>query len=425
MLHTTGHRLKQIEQLISVLEQRFRIKVEDFIHLYTANESGEAICQALGLTENGLRTIAKTLNLRMPKKYRQNDITLYYSRFTDSEVNLKLHEVTGDLDASYKDAIKLERQLLHTKRELQKYKSQALRSATDIDLQEVMDAVLSSVRPVRPVNVQIRTPSTHYADYTQFIMLSDMHCEETVSSDDVGNVNEYNWEEFERRLAVVFNEALQAYRGERKCILMSGGDQLSGLIHDTLETTGKPTGKAVADLAKVLADYTNVLASVYEEVEIMGVTGNHGRLSDNRKSHANGFNLEYMMFQLWEALTIKENVVFNFGTSGYALTNIGGMTLALHHGDYHRSGGGIPRTLKVQEIIRQTTGVIPEHIFQGHLHMPALEMTPQGGVYLTNGCMIGSNSYAHSNGFVAMPWNQTIGSFLPNGVLENSRLVTG
>ena len=416
--------MKQIEQLISVLEGRFRVKVEDFVHLYEAKESGESICQALGLTENGLRTVAKTLNLRLPKKFRNNDLALYYSRFTDSEVNLKLQEVTGDLDASYKDAIKLERQLLHTKRELQKYKSQALKSATEIDLEEVRVAVLNSVRPIRPVTVQIRTPSTHYADYTQAIVLSDLHFEECVSHNDVGLANSYDWGIAERRLEKVFAESLQAYRGEGKCLLFILGDTISGIIHDTLESTSKPTGQALAELAQLLAQHIHTLSEVYESVEVLSVTGNHGRISEQRKSTANGFNFEYLLIQILSGLVPQVNVHFEHSTCGYVHTTVGNKVIVGHHGDFHRAGYGAAKTLKVSEAIRQAIGVQAYHIIQGHTHTPSIEMMHTGGQYITNGSLIGANGYSHSNGFTGLIWSQTLLSFLPDGNIENIRMAT-
>lgn len=415
--------MKQIEKLIGNLSSKFKVDIEQYTRLYQDGLNREELAEALNMSEYAVRAIAQALNLRMALKYRAKDLALYYSRFEDSEVNVKLNEVAGDLDASYKDNVKLERQITALRRELSKYKSVFKDSPASFDVEDIQQLVKESMRPMRAANVTIATRSDYYKDYTQFILLSDLHFEEAVNSNDVGLANSYNWEEAERRLSLVFQESLQAYRGESKCIILLGGDLLSGIIHDTLESTTKPTGQAVVELAQILADHTNALQAVYEEIEVMFVTGNHGRLSEQRKSHGQGYNLEHMMVHIMKGLT-ADSVKYNVSTTGYCISVVGDKVIALHHGDFHRAGYGIPRVLKVQEAIRQTTGVVPYTIFQGHTHTPLIESSPSGGQYITNGSLIGINGYTHTNGFIGLPWSQTIGSFMPDGTIENTRWIS-
>jgi hypothetical protein len=46
------------------------------------------------------------------------------------------------------------------------------------------------------------------------------------------------------------------------------------------------------------------------------------------------------------------------------------------------------------------------------------------GKYITNGSLIGSNSYSVTNGMLGKAWGQVIGTWLPNGLIENVRLIS-
>lgn len=417
--------MKQVEELIKALELKYKVSIDTFLDYYTRGAPRDEMAIALDSKEWTVRTIMSALNLRSAKRYRQHDYSYFLSRFGDtSNVELveELQEANESLDQLSKDLVAKEQQLKKARRELSKYRRA---HGEPLDVSDIIRGLSKPTELPRAISISMDVNPTEYYWYTKFIILSDLHCEEIVDAKDVGLVNTYNWEEFERRLNIVFSEVIHGYRGERKCILASIGDQISGIIHDTLETTGKYTGEAVADIAKLLASYTKTLAELFEEVEVVAVTGNHSRLSDHRKSSANGYNLEYLMFEIWKALVPNTNVVFKFGHSGYITTSISDKVFGFHHGDYHRAGFGTMKSLKVQEAFRQATGLVPHHIAQGHLHTPMIENMHTGGQYITNGSMIGANSYSHSSGFTGLPWSQTIGAIDPHGNIEYTRWVTG
>jgi len=414
--------MKQVVELVESLERKYKLNIEKLLELYQKNLPRDVMAEKLGVQEWTIRTVMNALNCRMAKKYRAHDYSYFLSRYGDaSDVELveELQEMKEDLDQLSKDLVNKEFQLKKARREVNKYRRA---HGEPLDIPELLRSI---IKPIElPTITSAPTAIDKYRDYTQLVILSDLHCEEIVSPKDVGISNVYNWEEFERRLSLVFSEVIDNYRGEHKCIIASIGDQISGIIHDTLESTGKYTGEAVADIAKLLAKYTNTLAVVYDKVEVVAVTGNHSRLSDHRKSTANGFNLEYLMFEIWKALTTT-NVTFNFGHSGYIVAEIGGKHFGFHHGDYHRAGFGTTKSLKIQDAFRQATGIMPYHIAQGHLHTPMIENMHTGGQYITNGSMIGANSYSHSSGFTGLPWSQTTILLDQNGNIEFSRWITG
>lgn len=408
--------MKQVERLIETLESRFKIKIESFLDLYERNASSELLQESLGITENTVRVITRTLNIRMPKKHRSNDLALLKSRFGDSEVSEDLRETKGDLEASYRDNLKLEKKLVDMRRELQKYKSAV---KPEVDFDEIRNAVLSAVRPMKPVEVKVLSRSNYFKDYVQWILLSDLHFEATVTKDDVGLSNEYSWGIAKGRLAKVFAESVNSYRGEDKCVVMMAGDIFDGLIHDSLETASKPLGKAIAELAVIMKEHLEVLAGLYNEVEVLCISGNHERQTDRKKSHAQGYGYAYLFYELVQAMMVAQsNTKVFISTSGYITTNIGSVPIGMMHGDYVLGPTNDIKILKVKELFRQTLGVIPQHIFSGHTHIPEVKLSGNSSHWVCNGSLIGTNAYSHTNGFVGVDWAQAIGSFTPEGKVE-------
>ncbi len=409
--------MKQVEKLIENLEGKFKIKVESFLDLYERNASSELLQESLGITENTVRVITRTLNIRMPKKHRSNDLALLKSRFGDSAVSLDLQETKGDLEASYRDNLKLEKKLVEMRRELQKFK--LVHKNPEIDFEEIRNAVLGAIRPVKPVEVKVLQNSKKFAGHVQWILLSDLHFEATVTRDDVGDSNEYSWEIAKSRLAKVFAESINSYRGEDKCIVMMAGDIFDGLIHDSLETAGKPLGKAIAELAVIMKEHLDILAGIYNEVEILCVSGNHERQADRKKSHAQGYGYAYLFYELIQAMmAAQSNTKVIISTSGYITTTIGTTPIGMMHGDYVLGPTNDIKVLKVKELFRQTLGVIPQHIFSGHTHIPEVKLSGNSSHWICNGSLIGTNAYSHTNGFVGVDWAQAIGSFTPEGKVE-------
>lgn len=411
--------MKQVEELVEALEKKYSVSIDRLLELYTRNTPRDEMAETLGTKEWTIRTIMSALNLRGPKKFRQHDYSYFLSRFGDtSSVELveELQEANESLDQLSKDLVAKEQQLNKARRELSKY-----RRAHGAPL-DVSDIVRGLSKPTELPRAILK--ETNYSQHTQLVLLSDCHVEEVVSTSDVGASNEYNWSIMQERLSSVFSEALNSHRGERKIVVASLGDQFSGVIHDTLEHTGKPLGEAIAEFAQLLASYIRVLSSRYDEVYVPVVHGNHGRIGQHKKSAGYGAdNFEYMMAQILKALVADlGNVTVDISTTGLITFDIGGKIVGGHHGDFFRSFGDV-KFMRVKEHFRQVLGVEPDVILQGHTHVFNVEQMPRSGTYITNGSLIGPNGYSVSNGFVGKNWGQVLMTFLPNGLVENVRLV--
>jgi len=415
--------MTQIAKLEQELESRYKVKIKAFLELYNMDTSTRDMAQTLESTTWLIRVYASTLNLRLPKKFRKSDYSLYLSRSGESSTS-KLHEELTNSNESLqylsKQVIIKDSQLLKAKMEIAKYKS-ALKINSGIeDFTSIVKEACNNLNNVTLVSEKPIIRLSDYSKHKKFVLLSDLHFEETVSKSDTGN-NEYNWDIAEERLGIVFREAEASYRGEEDIVVMFGGDMLDGLIHSSLETANRPIGKAIADLAVLLSQHLLTLSDTYSSVYVPCVSGNHERITDFKRSHNQGYGFAYMLYQMVKALLKgKSNVTVDISTTGFISFGNNG----LFHGDFIRAIGDV-KFLRAKEAFRQATGSTPLNIFCGHTHCFSMEEMTDSGKYVTNGSLVGSNSYSITNGMLSKSWGQTIGTWLPNGIIENVRLVSG
>ncbi len=409
----------QVARLSNELQERYGLAVDSFIACYKNGDTAEEILTELDTTIHVIRIYAATLNLRLAKKYRNGDLALYLTRFdesADSKLTVELIEAENSLEHLSKQLVSRERQLASMKAEISKYRRAAL--VDTVTLQDVLDAVTTPSTGIPKV-----TPDTNIAHprnlYSQLLVLSDLHVEECVSRDDLGQANEYNWEIMEERLAKVFATVNSTYNNEGTLIVGILGDTISGIIHSTQESATKPVVKALSDLAKLLAYHLNNLwaSGRYRQILVPCVVGNHGRISEEKKSNAAGFNFEHLLYQLIDAMTVPE-ILLEISTNGLVMVG----TIGMHHGDYFRFSSDT-KYLKIKEAFKQVIGVEPTTIIQGHTHVFSVEEMPRGGKYITNASLIGANSYSHTNGFVGKNWGQVLLTIDPMESVDTIRLI--
>lgn len=418
--------MTQVEKLLVELKEKYKINPEQFLELYSQGLSTEEMAEALVGTLWAVRVLASTMNLRLPKKYRIGDLALFYSRFSESaelKISSELIEADENLGMLSKQVVQKEKTIRSLQAEVSKYRRALKQETATDDISLLIASLVERINTTEPTDLKFNLKSSSYSGYTQFVMLSDLHMEQTVTKGDVGDCNAYSWAIAEQRLGRVFSELLNAHRGEHFVIIGLLGDMLDGLIHDSLETSNKPLGQAVADLAVILANYIKSLSKVYQYVYVPCVSGNHERITDHKKSHNNGFGFGFLLYSMIKGLCSGyPNINIEISTSGFLSVEYGNTVLGFTHGDYIR-GFGDTKILKTKEVFRQTTGKIPDSIFSGHTHKAATEHMSTG-LWITNGSLIGVNAYSHTNGFMGLPASQTIGSLLDDGTIEHVRLVT-
>ena len=257
----------------------------------------------------------------------------------------------------------------------------------------------SLVELVRRVFIDTVVPFDYVPDYTclgtskdeMIICLSDLH---------VGIVCDNYWNQFSTN---ILKERLHRYLDEikeiqkthscKKCYLVLGGDNVSGLIHANLRLQNNEN---VIQQLKIASEYIGnfvnelVKMEAFEEIEVHSVAGNHSRLSQNKEEHLKGEELDELipfylklMFANNDVVKIYEDspidsTINSFVTSGNKLFYI-------VHGDKDSVS-------KVVSDLTLMIGKKPDGIIMGHRHHNAFDTTHNVKV-IQCGCVVGTDTH--------------------------------
>lgn len=255
----------------------------------------------------------------------------------------------------------------------------------------------SLVDLVRRVFIETVVPFDYCADYTpssksndeMVICLSDLH---------VGIICDNYWNQFSTN---ILKERLYKYLDEireiqhthscKKCFLVLGGDNISGLIHSNLRLQNNEN---VIQQLKIASEYIGnfvnelVKMNTFEEIEVRAVAGNHSRLSQNKEDHLKGEELDELIPFYLSLMFSNSNVVKIYedspidSTINEFITN-GGKLFYIVHGDKDSVS-------KVVSDLTLMVGRKPDGIIMGHRHHNALE-TIHGVKIVQCGCAVGTD----------------------------------
>ena len=138
------------------------------------------------------------------------------------------------------------------------------------------------------------------------VLWSDWHWGEVVKPAQVNGVNVYNLAVARDRLRRLVSRTIglcfqhmvhPSYPG---IVVNLGGDMISGDIHDELaETNELPSGPTVLDLTENLVWALDALAERFGRVWVIGVAGNHGRMSHRPRFKDRQFtNFDWVVYHL-------------------------------------------------------------------------------------------------------------------------------
>jgi hypothetical protein len=251
------------------------------------------------------------------------------------------------------------------------------------------------------------------------LFLSDIHCGEVVFPTQLGGVNQYNLEIFDRRMDYTIETAihlLQILDGKMRypgiaCPL--GGDMISGDIHEELATTNAlPTMPTVLHLRDRLIGAITRLADVFGKVFVPCVGGNHGRNTKKiQAKNRNHTSFDWLLYNLIaHDLRHDKRITFQIPDASDALYRIYNTRFLLTHGDQFRGGDSIigplgPLTRGNQKKLARNTAVDMTYdvMMCGHWHQYIhLERL------IVNGSMKGYDEYAFTNNFGFEPPRQAL-----------------
>jgi len=330
------------------------------------------------------------------------------------------YEATGDNHLHHKLNV-AERALIRARDELNYYRANVRTDERRASLEDKIEEIVTGAlqhQVKHHFGVTSGVSDITLKSYVSMMLLSDIHAEELVVAKNVGKLNEYNWEIMEARVSHLFREWLLAHQGEEQGVIFLLGDTISGIIHNTLEHTTKPTTEAVHDLAEFLSQQIGAASHVFPRLHLGIVSGNHERISEKPSSANKGFDFGYLFAQILKAkLTPYTNITVDISTTGFTTYTIGDKVCLGHHGDMYRGTYNTVRTTKIQQSCEAVTGLKPDHIFEGHTHNFSHHNTDTG-ISLINASVIGPNEYGLTAGFAPNRPSQTLIRFKPTGVVE-------
>lgn len=251
------------------------------------------------------------------------------------------------------------------------------------------------------------------------LFISDVHFDEVVKLEQVGNANEYNHEIAVKRLQHTFKMSIDLtkkflskpkYEG---FICAFGGDNLSGNIHEELkESNSQRINKSILDLTDIYIEGLGALADEFGKVFVPCVVGNHGRHDKKpRFKFRVQDNFEWLIYQYLAKYFKKDDrLSFLIPDSPDAMWSVYGRQYLLNHGDQFQGGTGIsgafsPLMLgRARKLHKQTALNKPfDTMLLGHWHQ--LIMTES---LIINGSVKGYDEYADAHNFGFEPPQQAL-----------------
>lgn len=285
-----------------------------------------------------------------------------------------------------------------------------LQSAKDHARTEILVDALTEVvtsLPTCPVPVRVLEPSGgRMRPVTQVVHLSDVHFGERVDFFETAGFNEYNAEIASRRLfqlekiIVKSREVIEHVHEVEELRLLLIGDIAGGDIHPELaETNDLDMFHQWAQGSFVLSQFIRRLAAQYPRVVVVGVPGNHGRLTQQRRYKRRYVNWDFITYQTMSLMLMDQpNVEFDFPMSPFTITKVYDWNFLLYHGDEIKSWMGIPwygidrATARLRELF-QGRGELFHYVALAHFHNSG-ELDRALGKVLLNGSLVGGSEYS-------------------------------
>lgn len=286
------------------------------------------------------------------------------------------------------------------------------------DLQTQIDTtarVLARIAQVQPERMVIpdwlrQDGSGQLKRATPVLMLSDLHLDEVVDSEEMDGMNAYDRTIALRRFERTINHTVDFLKSHVAGVHFDGivcallGDILTGNIHEELAKTNvSPVPASIVYWVPQIASGLRYLADEFGSVYVPTVDGNHDR-STKRIQYKNRVEESYAwIIYNWLADTLKDDSRIQFGisTSPEQLISIYNMRLLLAHGDGASGGQGIGgiwppimRWVHKKQGVYSSTGRPFDLCLMGHWHQLTF-----GSSFFINGSLKGYDEYARGNGF--------------------------
>jgi len=376
---------------------------------YPPDDELTELCAALGYTEVARR-------LEIPPGTLQGHLR---KQGIPSAKQKQATKDLGELPPEPTDAELLQQRVKELEKQLRKDRKQHVYD------ERVTRAVEDAIQRAEPkYSPQVIPKSKKKGTQHEFVLdWSDLHAGETVSLEETGGMNEYNWEIMLRRLDRV-REALFSYQDNRpypvkKLYVFALGDMLSGNIHAELEATNEiPLAEATVQLGIDGAEWLESLTERFEQIEFHGVVGNHPRAHKKPWAKQGYDNADWTAYHIMsQALRKNNRISFEIPKANQHRVMVSERWPNLiWHGDGVRSSmpgvpwGGIMRRVASLRNQYQQAGQPVEFFHCGHFH--TANAVEQARI-IVNGSIKGLDEYSLKAFGGGQPPVQVLSTFHP------------
>ncbi|WP_067923703.1 hypothetical protein [Alicyclobacillus shizuokensis] len=373
---------------------------------WTSEEGRRALQKAIELREDGLsyNQVATIIN------------SSFDARVTGEAVRRALHRhghlLEPSLNPEEDDEEAIRRMIEDAKEKAReerdkKLVSQLLRERGRTEL--ILETFRNCIEAFPKVKLQPPKPVALRKDPEEALLLfSDAQIGEKITLEETNGLGAYNIDIFQHRMRHLTNEVRRIAREQslahpiRKLNIAMLGDNVDGInvyrgqVHHLDVMIVDQFLIGTWEIAKSLV----ALLDTFDEIEIWGIVGNHGRIGKKGENPSH-INWDYIMYKIMKRL-LDENygdrIKWNIPVSNWTLAEINGHNFLFLHGDTIKGWNGLPY-YGIDRADSRLTKMLAAHgrffryLCLGHHHNPA-EIDSPGGEKILNGTMVGGSEFS-------------------------------
>jgi hypothetical protein len=321
------------------------------------------------------------------------------------------HKPLADVDPTNERILELESEVVHLTEERNREKAKVKAGAKITGLfKAVVKEMDARIKPFKALPSAYRPDSKGQIVEHCVLHISDMHADAVVRPGEVGGMEEFNFPiacaraEHLVESVIDWTQSALAPRFNFPVLwVLVYGDLSSGTIHKAAERSYyRNQFKNSLAIGQLLGLMMRDLSSHFSSVNVVCVSGNHGRITPKKDYGGSQENFDYLIAEI-ARMHCKElmNTSWLLPDAWSVNLNINGVGMNVSHGDDVRSNGGLPwyaMQRRQKGLIAMNSvqgGLHTKYFAQGHHHAQG-SLADMDGELLMNGAWIGTDQFAYN-----------------------------
>jgi hypothetical protein len=319
------------------------------------------------------------------------------------------HKPIPDSDPTNERILELEGEVVHLTEERNREKAKGKASAKINGLfKAIVKEMDTRIKPMKALPGVYKPGKKGKIVEHCVLHLSDIHADAVVTPEEVGGIEEYNFpiacaraEQLVETTIDWTQKTLAPNFDFSALWVLVYGDLSSGTIHGAAQRSYyRNEFKNSLAIGQLLGFMVRDLAPHFPVVNVVCVSGNHGRLTPKKDFHGSQENFDYLIAEV-ARLHCREldNTNWLIPNAWSVNLDINGIGMNVSHGDDCKSNGGVP----FYGMVRRQKGLIAMNSLQGGLrtryfamghHHVSASLSDMDTELLVNGSWLGTDQYA-------------------------------